>query len=407
MTGQFLLVLVTTAMFGLAFSGYFLLPKFLAVELDADAASIGGLSAVTMLASVVFMPIVGVQVDRRSRKLFGTAGAAIFAVASIGFLFVDSIGPLIWLLRTAHGAAFTLFYIALSTLTTDLAPARRLGQAIGLFGGVMIATNALGPALAEWLAREFSWTVVFAASAASATLATVLSLLVREPAHAPSDDAPTGMLALIARPGLKRILLVAVLTGLAMGALFTFYQPWALELGYEHVSAYLIAFAGTAMVMRLGFGGLADRHGRLRVATVSLSLYVTAPLAVIWIDVFGLVICGALLGLAHGLFFPALNTVAVDYAAARERGKAMAAYHGSFNIGFGGGSYLLGYLAEATSYPVIFAVAAASCFTAFLLLLAPRRSPRCGTLTRRFRTPFVRATAGRSGCRTRRVPRCG
>ncbi len=43
----------------MSFSTYFLLPKFFAVELDADAATIGGLSAVSLLASVFCMPIRG------------------------------------------------------------------------------------------------------------------------------------------------------------------------------------------------------------------------------------------------------------------------------------------------------------------------------------------------------------
>ena len=47
----FALLLVTTAVIGLSFSTYFLLPTFLAVELGADAATIGGVSAVPLLVS--------------------------------------------------------------------------------------------------------------------------------------------------------------------------------------------------------------------------------------------------------------------------------------------------------------------------------------------------------------------
>ena len=68
-----------------------------------------------------------------------------------------------------------------------------------------------------------------------------------------------------------------------------------------------------------------------------------------------------------------MNAVALGFAHNRERGKAMAAFHGAFNIGFAGGSYLLGYLAMATSYPTIFVIAAASCALAFVILAtAPR-----------------------------------
>ncbi len=372
MTRELLLILVTTAFIGLSFSSYFLFPKFLATELAADPPTIGGLSAITMFVSVLFTPIVGVRIDRSGRRPFSTLGAALFAVASTGFLFVETVGPLVWLLRATQGAAFTMFFISLSTLTADLAPARKLGQAIGLFGGVMISTNALGPALAEWAAHRYGWDVVFAGSAVAAAIAVFLTRLVREPPHEHGGEASTGMGTLLVRPGLRRVLAVAVLAGGAMGTLFTFYQPWALARGLEHVSGFLIAFAGSAMLMRFGLGGLADRLGRVRVAAASLLVYTLAPLAVIWVDTLGLVVGGCLFGTAHGLFFPALNAVALDHATTRERGKAMAAYHGAFNIGFAAGSYVLGYVVVTAGYPAVFAAAATGCALGFVLLATGR-----------------------------------
>ena len=373
LTGHFALILVAIALFGMAFSSYFLFPKFLATELRADPPVIGGLSAITMFVSVLFTPIVGVQIDRRRRRPFSTLGALLFALAGAGMVVADHVGPLMWALRALQGAAFTLFFISLSTLAVDLAPAKRMGQAIGLLGGVMISTNALGPALAEWGAHAFGWPSVFAATSVAAALAALLTLCIVERPHEHVEEAATRMLALVTRPGMRRVLVVAMLAGATMGTLFTFYQPWALMQGIERVSGFLIGFAGCAMVVRFGLGGLADRLGRLRVATVSAFFYIAAPIMMIRVDIAGLVLTGCLLGLAHGLFFPALNAVALDHASRRERGKAMAAYHGAFNIGFAGGSYLLGFLVVATSYPAIFALAGAGCATGFVLLATAHR----------------------------------
>ena len=374
LTGELLFILMTTALFGLPFSAFFLFPKFLATEFAAAPSTIGGLNAVTMFFSVLFMPVIGAQVDKRGRKPFGFAGAGLLSLASVGFLFVDSIGPLLWVLRAMQGVAFTLFYLALSTLTTDLAPARRLGQAIGLFGGVMIATNALGPAVAEWLAHEFGWSAVFIATAISGGLACLATVFVRERPHQHVAEAPTTMWALVQRSGMRRALVVAILAGCAMGTLFTFYQPWALSEGIPQVSVFLIAFAVTAMFVRFGLGGLADRLGRMRVATMSLFVYIGAPFSLLWVDTVGLLLPGALLGLSHGLFFPALNAVALDYAAVRERGKAMAAYHGAFNVGFAGSGYLMGFLAAAAGYPIVFCLAGICCLIGFGLLVSAPRS---------------------------------
>lgn len=369
LTPQFILLLVTTAIIGLSFSTYFLLPKFLAVELAADAATIGGLSAVSLLASVVCMPIAGVQIDRHGRRLFVCLGALIFAVACGGYLVIDRIGPLLWALRLLQGVAFPLFYLALSTLATDIAPKARMGQAIGVFGAIMISTNALGPALAEWGAHLFGWKAVFGTTVFAALLAAVLTRFLREQ-HAPqARDETTTMLELVGRPGLKRVLIVTVMVGWTFGSMFTFYQPWALANGFAQVSTFLVAFAGCAMVVRVALGGIADRVGRLRVAKIMLLFYIVAPLSLIWLPTLGLFVCGGLLGLTHGMFFPAFNAVAVDFAHENERGKAMAAYNGAFNVGFAAGSYLLGYIAIATSFPTIFLISSAVCAVAFVMLV--------------------------------------
>ena len=154
--------------------------------------------------------------------------------------------------------------------------------------------------------------------------------------------------------------------------MFIFHQPWALASGYEQVSTFLVAFAACAMAVRVGVGSIADRVGRIRVAQATLLLYVVAPLSLIWLPSVRLALPGGLLGIAHGMFFPALNGVAVEYALESERGKAMAAYNGAFSVGFAAGSYRLGYLAILTSFPTIFLISTVICAVAFTPLVSKR-----------------------------------
>ena len=201
-------------------------------------------------------------------------------------------------------------------------------------------------------------------------LAALLSRFLREQHRPQTREETTSMLELVRRPGLMRVLIVTVMVGWTFGSMFTFYQPWALASGFEQVSTFLVAFAGSAMVVRVGLGGIADRMGRMRVAQATLLLYIAAPLSLIWLPTLGLLLTGGLLGIAHGMFFPTFNAVAVDLALKSERGKAMAAYNGAFNVGFAAGSYLLGYIAIATSFPTIFLIAAVICAVAFVLLVS-------------------------------------
>ena len=81
------------------------------------------------------------------------------------------------------------------------------------------------------------------------------------------------------------------------------------------------------------------------------------------------------LGLAHGLFYPALNALIVEGAEDDVRGKVMAVYNGAFNIGFSVGSLGLGYVAQALGYGPVFAIGGAASFAAlaFLAQRAPAR----------------------------------
>ena len=381
LTGEFAALLAAVLAFGLAHSAYFLLPKFLAVELHASASEIGGISALTWFANVALVAFVGVWVDRRGRLPFAYIGAALMAATCLGFLFVHSLGWWLVFLRIVHGFAFTLFFIAASTLAADVAPARRLGQSLGLFGAMMVSTNALAPAIAEWLSEAAGWPVVFVATSAMAALSGLLMLAVRERPHSRGAlrEIP-GLSSVFARPGMPVVLGASALAGVTFGAMFTFHQPYALSLGISRVSDFLVAYSIAAVIVRGLFGGVADRLGRMRVARFALVVYGASPIAMVALGASGFSWIGALLGLAHGLFYPALNAVIVQDAQDDVRGKVMAIYNGAFNVGFSIGSLALGFVAEAEGYSWVFILGGAASFGALALLARPRthgvHSPR-------------------------------
>lgn len=374
LTAEFAALLAATLTFGLAHSAYFLLPKYLELELHANPSEIGGISSLTWFANVAIVAFVGVWVDRRGRLGFAYVGAALMSATGVGFLGVDALGPWLVFLRVVHGFAFTLFLVAASTLAADLAPPRRLGQALGIFGAMMVSTNALAPAAAEWLADAAGWDAVFATTAGMAALSGLLLLAVRERPHTrgTTREVP-GLGSVFARPGIAPILWASGLAGVTFGALFTFHQPYALSLGIARVSDFLVAYSIAAVIVRGVFGGVADRLGRLLVARAALVVYGAAPIAVVLLGASGFSWVGALLGLAHGLFYPALNAVIVEGAEDDVRGKVMAVYNGAFNIGFSIGSLALGYVAEASGYGLVFVLGGVCSFAALALLA--RRAP--------------------------------
>src|SRR5262245_15678638 len=95
-TARFLALIASQICFGYAFSSYFLLPTFLSRELGASASTVGGVMSLTSAAVVVLLPLVGSATDRLGRRRFIALGGAAMALASLGFLFVDAVGPLLY-----------------------------------------------------------------------------------------------------------------------------------------------------------------------------------------------------------------------------------------------------------------------------------------------------------------------
>ena len=374
------MLLAAVISFGFAHSTYFLLPKYLELELHADPSEIGRYMSATWFTNVAFVSFAGLWIDRGGRRPFAYVGAVALVATCLGFLAVDRLGPLLLCLRIAHGIAFTMFFVATQTLAADLAPPARLGQVLGYYGSGFVVTNAAAPAVAEWLAARAGWSAVFGATAVLALVPLVLLAFVREeraPRHADAEPAPS-IGATLARPGFPRVLGVSALAGITFAAAFTYNQPFALSLGIGRVSDFFVAYSLTAMLVRGPFGALADSWGRLRVTGFSLAVYTAAAFAMTQLSALGLVVTGCAFGVAHGLFYPALNAYALENAGPDERAKVTALFNGAFNVGFSSGSLALGYVAREAGYAPLFALAGVCSLAALAVLPRTRASEAPG-----------------------------
>jgi len=373
-TASFTALLVAQTCFGYAFSSFFLLPTFMSRELAASATQVGWVMSLAAAGIVVFLPVVGMAVDRIGRRGFLIAGGLLMGVASLGFLFVESVGPLLYGLRLLQALAFSMAFAAGGALAIDEAPPERMGQAMGLFGLTFLAMNGVASAAVEQIAEHFSWDGAFAIAGIAALACAALALRIRE-----SFVPPTRTEA--AKPRLGgpvsiRSMLIMACIGAALLAMFNFVQLYAEELGLADVSLFFVAYAVVASVVRAGFGHLLDEWGHRRVAIASLALYILVVLATARLDVFGLTVIGGLLGLCHGSFYPAFSAVSLVAGGPEARGRVIAFVQAAFNVG-AGASAVLGMLADRAGYAAVFyAAAGALAFGWLLLVTSPKSPPR-------------------------------
>ena len=363
-------VLGAASVWGFAFSTFYLLPKYLAQELHAGPSEIGVAVGIFSGATVLATPFAGWVVDRFPRRYAMVTGAVLMAVAAAGFLGVRRLGLLLDALRVLQGLSYALVVTAVGTLVADVVPRARLNQALGLSGASMLVMNAVAPAVAEPLAAAAGWPAVFALAALAAGAAAVVAAGVREPTWTRAAVATGGMRALFARRLTRHYGLVVALGGAAFGAVFTFEPAQALALGRTRVGGFFVAYACAAIVVRVVFGELPARLGSYRVARGALALYALAVLGLVFAGPQALEPLGALFGIAHGLFFPAINAIAVTAARAHERGRMVAVFTGAFAAGLAAGSTLLGYLATWGGYSAVFVLAAGGVAVALAIVIA-------------------------------------
>lgn len=367
------LLLVAASTWGFAFSSFYLLPSFLMQELGAGPAEIGLVVGILGVSTVVFTLLAGSRIDRMPRRRAMIAGALVMSVAALGFTRVHSLGYVIDVLRVLQGTSYALVVTAVAALIAELVPHERLSQALGLSGASMLVMNALAPAIAEPLAAFAGWRVVFMVAAGAALVSAALAARIREPARHLTIAGPRGgLLVLLRRPLAAQYAAIVALSGAAFGAVFAFQQPYALALGRARVGGFFVAYAAAAILVRVVFGHVPDRAGRHRVALFALLLYTAVVLAMADLRPAMLEVYGAVFGLAHGLFFPAINAMAVTACAPHERGRMMAIFTGSFSLGLWAGPTLLGIVAARAGYPAVFVLAAAGTLTAAIVLARSR-----------------------------------
>jgi MFS family permease len=350
-SAAFLRLLAVQSVFGLSYSSLLLLPKFFRTELHASATHIGLASSMALFSAALAAPLVGLSGRHISRRAWLVLGLALEACAAFVFLWVDQMGPLVWLLRAAQGIAWTVIFNVTATWAADLIPKERMAQAIGYLGLSMLMTNAAAPLVAEPLATHFGWNSVFILSGTAALFG--LLLVPSLPAGIRTETQAKDPSASPFR-SLLPVHYASLLMGTGIGLMVTFTQPFALLLGASRVGDLFLGHVLAAAFVRLVLARLADRVGPALVATYSLTAYACVALATAWMTPSALFFLGLGLGASHGLLYPALTAVGLGTLGQATRTVFMGYFSAAFSLGWGLSTLGFGKLADLTDFPTIF-----------------------------------------------------
>jgi MFS family permease len=328
LTGSFLRLLATNMTFGFSISVFYLLPKHLTVDYAATPGTIGAVMGIFGLTCVVLVPWIGRWTNALGLPRTIALSLLVMALASLGFALVHDLGPAMYVLRVLQGLATAGFMTAALALVCELAPAARLGQAMGLAGAASLIMNAVAPAVAEPLATHWGFSSVFALAGFVALVGAVLARRLPAQASLPQPDSTPSVPS-----NARRVLGVLALTGAGFNVVMAFIAPLALSRGTSAVRGFFVSYTLAALAVRLFGTRFTDRLGLRTTAVVSLLLYGAAIAAVAMVGPRSIVALGLAFGLAHGALFPTLMALLFQNAEPEVRSQLAGFSNGVLNLG--------------------------------------------------------------------------
>ncbi len=362
------LVMSLANMFTTASLGcFFLFPLFVTGH-GGTKADIGILMGAFTLSSVLCRPWISDMVDRIGRRRSYGLGCIILSLLPFAYLLFR--GPLssfylpLFLVRVVHGVGLAICFTAAFTYVTDIVPAGRLNEGIGMFGVTGLIGMALGPVFAEIIIQKYGFSAFFLFSSAMAALGLLFQLRLPESYRNGDEARGPSFFTIFTRRKFLIIFSLALLFGMGLSASGGFVAPYAREKHIAFVSFYYICYSGAAVLTRFLGGRLADRVGEERIIPYAMILTGAGLLLLIFLK--GntvLILSGFMTGCGHGFLFPCLNALAVRNEPLPIRGKIMGVFTGGIDGGVLVGSVSLGYLGEWGGFQALF-LAAGVCLLA-------------------------------------------
>jgi MFS family permease len=336
------------------------IPLPLYVEwVGGDLSQVGLVMGTFALSAILVRPYVGRLVDRLGGKPSLLLGSLIFAIGPLLYIVSRSV-PALLVARFLHGLGISAFSTAYIVIIAASAPAGRSGEAIGLSAAAMPVALMTAPVIGANLLESQGFVPVFILSASVAALSLLMVFFIAEPRSTNRNDDSDGgregsFFSVLCLPSVWVPSGAMAVLAVTYGSILTFLPLFAIEQGIDNPGLFFTAYGLTVIAVQVLAGRVSDWVGRVRVIVPAMVLVVLAFPVLASVRSFPLLLGVAVLyGLGFGSARATLNAWMVDKVPASIRGMAMSVAYGSFDLGVGLGSYLLGWVAQIWGYQVMY-----------------------------------------------------
>lgn len=336
-----------------------------ATSIGAGAGA-GAATAAIMLSSMVTELAAPRLIARFGYRITFAASLLLLGLPALAMTAATSL-TVIMVVGSLHGLGFGLMVVAAGSLVSEVIPAERRGEALGLYGAGVVLPGVIGLPLGVWLAAHAGPQAVFltAAVAALSGLLVVPGL----PGRTAAPEAPVGIVAALRNPQLIRPSIVFFATTVAAGIVVGFL-PLAVGASATVATIALLVQSATATLARWLAGRYGDRHGASTMLIPGLITAALGILALVFVGTPLAVIGGMVLfGAGFGVVQNASLAMMLERVSASEYSAVNAVWSVAYDSGWGLGAVAFGAASAHTGFPVGFALTGALMLSA----LAPAR----------------------------------
>lgn len=367
---KFFAYLSISALISLTMWMLILLPEFL-VNQKWSHQKIGWAIGLFFVVSLFARIYAGYLAD----KIGNVPTALIGVVVSLGgcaFYWMSLRWPnTLFMARALHGAGAALVSGGALFHLVQAVPQELKGRVMGYFGLPGFIVMAIGPFLAEALRNFWGMEGIYTVILLNFL---VIGLILR---RLPRPLAPRGIrrptfIHAFKRnfPSLKPVIFFSFLFSLGFSSWNSFLAPTVSWLGGGAVSAFGIGYGTGALTTRLGISQWLDT-GQRRLIGISSLIFYGVGLALIPHASYAwhLGLIGFSCGMCHGVYYPALSSIAAERFHPLHTSNAMSLYLSAANVAMFLGPPLWGFIGDRAGPIWIFAFAGFSVFVSTVIFV--------------------------------------
>ena len=342
--------------------------------LGANGLWLGIIYGTFSISRMIFMPVAGRLSDIKGRKGFLVMGLTIYALASFGYIWSQTVIQITWI-RLLHGIGSAMVIPIATAVIGDISPRGKEGSVMGSFLVALFLGFGAGPLLGGVVMDSFGINAVFYIMGAMSFIALLLivSFLPQRTDQAVGAKEKVSSVHEIFREDrFKGIFIFRFSNAAGRAALIAFIPIFADQMNITPAQIGLLISIHIFVtgLLQWFFGKLADRFSKTWFMVIG-NLFGTLPLLLtpLATSLTHLLILGILMGVGSALAFPAAGAVATEIGREYGMGNIMGYFNMAMSLGMITGAIGTGIVMDLFGLSYVFLLGGIIGITGTLLCL--------------------------------------